>query len=100
LAYAKAKHGDLKKAIALFSQMITSQETIYGVKSREHAETSGILGFLYLQCEDYEGALTYLSAAHKWQLANMGPASSPACLYTKEAIKTVESNLRGASVWV
>jgi len=100
LAYARAKHGDVKKALHLYTDILSAQETVNGAESREYAETMGVLGFLYSKNEDYEAALTHLSAAHKWQLDNMDSTTHPACLHTKEAILAVEKNLKGASVWV
>jgi len=101
-AHTKARSGDTKKAIRMFSSMLRTQEAKYGLESQEAIVTMGIIGHLHGQRFEYAEAVRSLESVYQWQKSYM-EASHPAVLQTARALARFREKMDNdgsVSMWI
>jgi len=99
LGFAKAKKGETKRAIQIYSGILRTQELCFGPESKEAMETMGILGYLYKQNQDWQDAMIFLSRVYEWIITTRGDEDMADMI--KESLKKTEGRFEGSvSVWI
>jgi len=98
IAYAKAKNGDLIKAINIYKGLKRTFEVLHGKESRQYNEILGLLGNLQTQKGENKEAVKYLSSVLVWQQQNLGE-NSPYVKHTKNSLLTAQVDAEAGSMW-
>lgn len=97
IAYAKAKSGDVQKAVSIYNGILRSQSSFHK-GSREYCETMGLLGYLYVQINENARAEACFSIALEWEEKHLG-ANHPGVGELKLSLLNAQSNIAPDSLW-
>lgn len=98
IAYAKAKSGDVKKAVSIYNGILRSQASSHGKGSREYSETMGLLGYLHVQIKDNERAAMCLAFALQFLEKHLG-TNHRGVKDIKVALLNAQTNTEPGSLW-